>query len=117
MLYSAIWLAWMNFSWFASAYDTDDTLYRITTLVQIAGVLILAAGVPRAFEESQFTVVWFGYLVMRLAMATQWLRAAHGCRGEERRTALRYAGGVILCQAGWLGLLFAPEGAARGCSW
>ncbi|TSB18242.1 low temperature requirement protein A [Streptomyces benahoarensis] len=114
MLFFAIWLAWMNFSWFASAYDTDDTLYRITTLVQIAGVLILAAGVPRAFEESQFTVVWFGYLVMRLAMVTQWLRAAHGCRGEERRTELRYAGGVVLCQAGWLGLLFAPE---RGRPW
>lgn len=111
MVFFAIWWAWMNFTWFASAYDNDDPPYRVITLVQIAGVLILAAGVPRGFEHSDFTVVWLGYLVMRLAMVSQWLRAAHGSRGAERRTALRYALGVALCQVGWLGLLFLPEGA------
>src|SRR3954453_14307360 len=35
MVFFAIWGAWMNFTWFASAYDTDDDVYRITTLVQI----------------------------------------------------------------------------------
>ena len=24
LVFIAIWLAWMNFTWFASAYDTDD---------------------------------------------------------------------------------------------
>ncbi|WP_328732363.1 low temperature requirement protein A [Streptomyces caniferus] len=110
MLFFAIWWAWMNFSWFASAYDTDDPLYRVVTLVQMAGVLVLAAGVPRAFTHSDFTVIWFGYLVMRLALVTQWLRAAHACRGAERRTALRYALGVTVCQIGWLGLLALPKG-------
>ncbi|WP_244943540.1 low temperature requirement protein A [Streptomyces inhibens] len=113
MLFFAIWWAWMNFSWFASAYDTDDPLYRVVTLVQMAGVLILAAGVPRAFEHSDFTVIWFGYVVMRLAMVTQWLRAALGSRGAERRTALRYALGVTVCQVGWLGLLLLPKGDVR----
>ncbi|MFI0218762.1 low temperature requirement protein A [Streptomyces lydicus] len=110
MLFFAVWWAWMNFSWFASAYDTDDPLYRVVTLVQIVGVLILAAGVPRAFTDSDFTVVWCGYLVMRLAMVSQWLRAARGSRGTERRTALGYALGVTVCQVGWLGLLLLPEG-------
>ncbi|MGW2634570.1 low temperature requirement protein A [Streptomyces chattanoogensis] len=112
MVFFAIWWAWVNFSWFASAYDTDDALFRVVTLVQISGVLILAAGVPRAFADSDFGVVWFGYLVMRLALVSQWLRAAHGSRGAERRTALRYALGVTVCQAGWLALLFVPASAA-----
>lgn len=43
MVFFAVWWAWMNFTWFASAYDNDDVLYRVTTLVQIAGVLVLAA--------------------------------------------------------------------------
>ncbi|MGW7021830.1 low temperature requirement protein A [Streptomyces decoyicus] len=110
MLFFAIWWAWMNFSWFASAYDTDDALYRVVTLVQMAGVLVLAAGVPRAFAHSDFTVIWFGYVLMRLAMVTQWLRAARGGRGAERRTALRYALGMTVCQVGWLGLLVLPKG-------
>ncbi|MER0480494.1 low temperature requirement protein A [Streptomyces sp. Edi2] len=109
MLFFAIWWAWMNFSWFASAYDTDDPLYRVVTLVQMAGVLVLAAGVPRAFTQSDFTVIWCGYLVMRLAMVTQWLRAALAGRDAERRTALRYALGMTACQVGWLGLLALPK--------
>jgi hypothetical protein len=35
---------WYRLTWFASAYDTDDIAYRVTTLLQIAGALILAAG-------------------------------------------------------------------------
>ncbi|MEU9114807.1 low temperature requirement protein A [Streptomyces sp. NPDC048483] len=112
MVFFAIWLAWLNFTWFASAYDTDDALFRVVTLVQISGVLILAAGVPRAFADSDFAVVWFGYVVMRLALVSQWLRAAHGSQGAERRTALRYAAGVTICQVGWVALLFVPASAA-----
>lgn len=109
MIFFAIWWAWMNFSWFASAYDNDDVLYRVVTLVQIAGVLVLAAGVSKAFEDHDFLVVWLGYAIMRFAMIAQWLRVARSTEGTERTMALRYAGGVLLCQIGWLGLLFAPE--------
>ncbi|MGH4029749.1 low temperature requirement protein A [Actinomycetota bacterium Odt1-20B] len=109
MVFFAIWWAWMNFSWFASAYDNDDVLYRVVTLVQIAGVLVLAAGVSKAFQDHEFLVVWLGYAIMRVAMISQWLRAARSTTGAERGTALRYAGGIALCQVGWLGLLLLPE--------
>lgn len=109
MVFFAIWWAWMNFSWFASAYDNDDVLYRVVTLVQIAGVLVLAAGVSRAFEDHEFLAVWLGYVIMRLAMSTQWIRVAMSTEGAERTMALRYAGGVLLCMVGWLGLVVLPE--------
>ncbi|WP_149180148.1 low temperature requirement protein A [Streptomyces sp. TRM49041] len=109
MVFFAIWWAWMNFTWFASAYDNDDALYRVMTLIQIAGVLVLAAGVPQAFTEHDFLLVWLGYVVMRLALASQWLRAARDASGAERTMALRYATGVLACQLGWSALLFAPE--------
>ncbi|MEU1481310.1 low temperature requirement protein A [Streptomyces sp. NPDC005760] len=110
MVFFAIWWAWMNFTWFASAYDNDDALYRVVTLVQMAGVLVLAAGVSRAFEDHEFLAVWLGYVIMRLALIAQWLRVARSSEGAERTMALRYAGGVLLCQVGWLGLLVLPEG-------
>ncbi len=109
MMFFAIWWAWMNFTWFASAYDTDDVLFRGVTLIQIAGVLVFAAGIPRAFDSGDFRVIWFGYLVMRLAMVAQWLRAGLSTTGPERRTALRYAAGVSTCQVGWLGLVLLPD--------
>lgn len=32
----AVWWAWVNFTWFASAYDTDDVLYRLLTCRWVA---------------------------------------------------------------------------------
>ncbi|WP_086819410.1 low temperature requirement protein A [Allokutzneria sp. NRRL B-24872] len=108
MVFFAIWWAWMNFTWFASAYDTDDTAYRVTTLVQIAGALVVAAGVGRALDHGDFAVITYGYVLMRLAMVTQWLRAAKS-DPERRGTALRYAGGIALVQVGWLVRLALPQ--------
>ena len=109
MVFFAVWWAWMNFTWFASAYDTDDVAYRLAVLVQIAGVLILAAGVPRLFEEHDLTVVTIGYFVMRVSLAGQWLRAAHS-DPPARRTNIRYAVGVSVCMLGWLVVLMLSDG-------
>src|SRR5215212_5241235 len=100
MVFFAIWWAWMNFTWFASAYDTDDVLYRLAVFVQLIGALILAAGVPYAFDESDFRVVTIGYMVMRVALVGQWLRAGRA-DPPHRATADRYAIGVSLVQLGW----------------
>ncbi|MGC7103065.1 low temperature requirement protein A [Amycolatopsis lurida] len=108
MVFFAIWWAWMNFTWFASAFDTDDGPYRLTTLVQIAGSLVVAAGIQRAFE-GEFGVVVGGYVVMRLAMVTQWLRAARS-DVDCRPTSLRYAAGIVVAQLGWVLWLFVPDG-------
>jgi low temperature requirement protein LtrA len=108
-VFFAIWWAWMNFTWFASAYDTDDVPYRLTTLVQIAGALILAAGVPDAMIGGDLTVITLGYVVMRLAMVTQWLRAA-GSDPPHRRSSLRFAAGIAAVQVGWVLRLLLPEG-------
>ncbi|OSP44765.1 low temperature requirement protein A [Streptomyces sp. 13-12-16] len=101
LVFFAIWWAWMNFTWFASAYDTDDVPYRLLTLVQISGALLLSAGAAEALEHGDFTVITWGYAVMRLAMVSQWLRAACTDR-ERRRSALRYALGILVLQIGWL---------------
>jgi low temperature requirement protein LtrA len=111
MVFFAIWWAWMNFTWFASAYDTDDVAYRLLTLVQIAGVLVLAAGVPEAFEHEDFTLVTIGYVVMRIPLVVQWLRAARD-DPSRRPVALRYAVGVTAVQVLWLARLALPDTAA-----
>jgi low temperature requirement protein LtrA len=99
-VFFAIWWAWMNFTWFASAFDTDDVAYRLLTMLQMAGVLVLAAGVPAAADDSDFRAVTVGYLIMRAGLVAQWLRAALEDPGH-RRTALRYAAAITTLQAGW----------------
>ncbi|MFD0270536.1 low temperature requirement protein A [Streptomyces sp. NPDC127106] len=112
-VFFGVWWAWMNFTWFASAYDVDDVPYRVATLVQIAGVLVYSAGIPQAFNDNDWTVAVIGYVVMRLALTVQWLRAAAGESGPPRRCALTYALGLVVCQMGWVALLWAPEASKR----
>ena len=111
MVFFAIWWAWMNFSWFASAYDTDDVPYRLLVLVQIVGSLVLAAGVDQALVEQDFVVITWGYVVMRLAAVVNWLRAAHG-DPAHRPAALMYAGGIVVIQICWLLRLLLPSTAS-----
>ncbi|NGN64840.1 low temperature requirement protein A, partial [Streptomyces sp. A7024] len=110
MVFFAIWWAWMNFTWFASAYDTDDVPYRIAVFVQMTGALVVAAGVHRAVDEKDFGMVTLGYVIMRLAAVPQWLRAARS-DPEHRRNCLRYAAGIIVVQIGWVLRLLLPDGA------
>ena len=92
----AIWWAWMSFTWFASAYDTDDVSYRFLTMVQMVGVLVLAAGVPQA-ASGGFATITVGYVIMRVGLVALWLRAARE-HPERRTTCLRYAVGVSAVQ-------------------
>lgn len=107
-VFVAIWIAWLNFTWFASAYDIGDSLYRIMVLIQMTGALVLAAGVPRAFDEQDFRICIAGYVIMRLALVGQWLRAAYS-DPEHRQTALRYAVGTSVVQVGWVLFGFALD--------
>lgn len=70
-------------------------------MVQMTGVVVFAAGVPAGLGELDFTVMTLGYVVMRVALIAQWLRAAGG-DPDGRPAALRYAVGVGVVQVGWL---------------
>ena len=91
----------MNFTWFASSYDTDDVPYRLLTLLQMGGVLLLAAGVPSAFATGDYTLVTLGFLVMRTGLVALWLRAARD-DPDGRATAARYATGIGTLELLWL---------------
>jgi len=103
MVFSPIWWAWMKFSC-SPRYDTDDVLYRLLTLVQIAGVLILAAGYPRRSRLRLYRVVIAMLLIAR-QMIVQWLRAG---------VSLPMAGRALDTQwdcdlpAAWIGRLPCP---------
>lgn len=107
--FAVVW-AWINFSWFASAYDTDDWVYRLMTMLQMVGVVVMALGFPPTFasiehgEHVDNRVLVAGYVVMRIALVGQWLRAAK--QDPLRRSAcLTYAAWVTLAQCGWIAAL------------
>jgi len=109
-VFFAVWWAWMNATWFASAHDADDVPYRLLMLVQMAGVLVLATGVTDALEHDDWLVVTIGYAVMRVGLAVSWLRVARD-EPAGRTRALRYAAGISVLQVLWFARLALPHGA------
>lgn len=103
LAFFAIWWAWMNYSWFASAYDNDDAVFRLLTLLVMAGSLVMAAGIRPFFQHSDLSLIVWGFVLMRLAMVLFWLRAGKH-HTERRRTTQFYAVGLLLVQSYWLAL-------------
>jgi low temperature requirement protein LtrA len=108
----AVSWAWIQYSWFASAFDNDDWIYRLATMVQMVGVLLLALGLPTMFESLDQgdhvdnTVMVLGYVVMRVPMVFLWARAARhhpACRSN----ALTYILTLVVSQLGWVTIAFA----------
>src|SRR3712207_5332376 len=81
-------------------------------MVQMFGVLVLALGLPEMFasvDEGDVVdnrVMVAGYVVMRVALVFQWLRAARQ-DPARRRACFTYATAVSLAQVGWIALLIA----------
>lgn len=109
----AICLAWINFTWFASAYDTDDWVFRLMTMIEMVGVLVLALGLPAFYASIEHghhvdnAVLVAGYVVMRIALVGQWLRAAKQ-DPTRRAAAMTYVWIVSVVQVGWVGTVFLP---------
>jgi low temperature requirement protein LtrA len=118
----AVSWAWINFAWFASAYDTDDWIFRLTTMVQMFGVLILALGLPQMFasvEEGEHVdngVMVLGYVIMRVPMIFQWARAARQ-DPSRRRVAEGFIATLAISQIGWVVLALSDTSVVAMFSW
>jgi low temperature requirement protein LtrA len=103
----AVTWAWLNYSWFASAYDTDDWVFRLATLVQMVGVIVVTLGLPQMFASIDHGstldngVMVTGYVVMRVALLFLWWEVSR--HDPERAPAARsYITTVGIAQVGWI---------------
>ena len=100
MVFFAIWWAWNQYTWFASSFDNNSSRFRLATLWQMVGALVLAAGVEKAFN-GEFTIVVIGYVIIRLSSIYLWYKVAKD-NPKFKVTGMRYAIGILLCQIGWI---------------
>ncbi|KRG71544.1 low temperature requirement protein A [Pseudoxanthomonas dokdonensis] len=106
-LFFAIWWTWINFTWFASAFDSDGPLYRLLVMVVMGGQLLFAGGVEHIIQTLSFGWGLAGWIIMRAGMIALWLLASGN--PEYRTTALRYAGGIAFAQLCWVAMYFITQ--------
>lgn len=106
IIFFSIWWAWNQYTWFASSFDNNSTPFRLVTMWQMLGALLLAVGVKKGFN-GDFSIIVAGYVIIRLSGIYMWLKVAKD-NPHLKVTARRYALGIFLCQIGWVTQAFFP---------
>lgn len=99
-VFIGIWWCWMNFTWFASAFDDNGPLYQLTVMVIMAGELLFAAGVGSIALGLDLSWGLLGWCIMRAGMAFLWYRAS--LNPPYRKVARLYMWGILLAQLCWV---------------
>ncbi len=105
-LFVPVWWAWMNFTWYATAFDNDDVLYRTTLLGAMLCTLWLAASIEGVYEGRSFSFV-LAYVALKLLLVGLFIRARRDAT-SVRAFVTRYAAGNALGAVIWLSSLLAP---------
>lgn len=74
LLFVPVWWAWMEFTWFATAWDNDDLFHRLTILAAMLLVIVLAAGIPDVLHGTDDRQFVLAYAAMQGLLIVMFLR-------------------------------------------
>jgi low temperature requirement protein LtrA len=100
-----LWWPWMHFTWFASAFDNDDAIYRVSVMVMMFGVILIAGSLPDFFKSFDVRLMSIGYVVVRIPYIFLWFRVGKA-NPKYKITSQRYVWGQLLLQCFWVAIAF-----------
>jgi low temperature requirement protein LtrA len=104
VLFVLIWWAWLGHSVFSTRFDTDDTLQRGLTLLQMFAVAAMAANAQHPLGSRDSAGFAAAYASMRFVLVLQYWRARR--LHEARALATRYLVGHGMAAVIWLASAF-----------
>ena len=109
ILFVLIWWAWIGHAVFSTRFDNDDVVQRGLTLLQMFGVVIMAANGGDALDSRSSAGFAAAYAAQRFVLVLQYVRARS--LPEARDLTTRYVLGHGTAAALWLisALVPAPE--------
>jgi low temperature requirement protein LtrA len=73
-LFLLIWWAWLGHTMFSTRFESDDTLQRVLTLVQVFAAAVMAANAKEALSSRDAAGFGAAYGLMRAILVVQYLR-------------------------------------------
>ena len=109
ILFVLIWWAWIGHAVFSTRFDTDDAVQRGLTLLQMFGIVVMAANAGDALDGRESAGFAAAYAVQRFVLVFQYFRARR--LPQARGLTTRYFAGHGAAAALWLvsALVPAPE--------
>jgi low temperature requirement protein LtrA len=73
-LFLLIWWSWLGNTMFSTRFESDDTLQRVLTFVQVFAAAVMAANAKEALSTRDAAGFGAAYALMRLVLVVQYLR-------------------------------------------
>src|SRR5215471_14750783 len=110
VVFTLVWIAWVNGSLHHDLHGHEDARARSTFLLQILVLAAMGAFIPQAggARGAAFAVA---AAVLFAVLAILWLLAARGDRPEYRRSSRLFVAGTAACAVLLAGTAFLPAGA------
>jgi low temperature requirement protein LtrA len=104
-----VWWAWWGFTWYSTAFNSDDAVNRIALLAAMGGDAVLAAGVSGVADgrPDTFVIAYAGLFALLAALYSRAWRRVPVTWSLSPRYAIGYLSGASL----WLSSLGLEEGA------
>jgi len=109
-----IWWAWSGHAVHATRFDADDALQRTLTLLQMVGVIFMAANAEQGLDSVSSAGFAAAYAITRLILVLQYVRA--GAIARARALTSLYTKGFGAAACLWLVSAFV-EPPARYAIW
>jgi low temperature requirement protein LtrA len=87
LLFVPVWWAWMEFTWFATAWDNDDLFHRLSMLAAMLLVIVLASGISDVLHGTDDRQFVLAYAAMQGLLIVMFLRVR--THAGEARTLVR----------------------------
>jgi len=106
-LFVPIWWQWIDFSYYADQFDSDDVPFLITMLVTMFGVIVLALTIHDALHGGSLAFA-ATYAVLRVIIIGLYFRAWRSV-AESRELTMRYMTSFVIALGVWITSLFVAE--------
>ena len=108
-LFALVWWIWLDISYYADVYNTDDPVNRLIMVVIMFGAVFLSQTIDEALHGGSFA---FGaaFLMMRVPYTMAHLRSRHlECRVEAKPFINHWIGLQVMVTVVWALSLVLPE--------
>ena len=110
VVFTLVWIAWLNGSLHHELHGRDDARARSTFLLQILVLVAMGASIPQA-SGARGAAFAVAAAVLFAVLAVLWLLAARGDRPEYRRPSRLFVTGTAACAVLLAGTAFLPASA------
>ncbi len=99
LVFIPVWWSWVGTTFYATRFDTDDTLHRVFTVIQMAAIAAMAVNIHKGMDNASIGFA-LSYVIVRVILVIQYIVAGYHVH-IARPLTNRFAKGFGLAAAIW----------------